>query len=482
MKIVQSFWSGNKDLLKSSFGWHGPQYHLMAWTLSCLKLREYYDNVQLYTDQDGYNMLIGCLQLPYSKAHVCFDTINNYPPALWAAAKIHTYEMQQEAFIHVDGDVFIWKKFDAELEQASLIAQNLEISTNYYEQMMGAIINDLRFVPDIIKDALNNKPFYAYNAGIFGGSDLVFFKEYTRHARQLITENYIRENTPDPRESFNILFEQILFQSLVQQHQKTVACYFKHTFSDDGYDRNTVADFTGVPGRRQYLHLIGPHKKNRETCELLAAQLRKEYPAYFYKIVRLFPRLPQQEILNRQQYVRLLKTNYPVCEEALTLYEQQLLEITAAWENLDPEILLALEDRFMESSRFFSDQAGQQKEYFLEIHPWCEVIETSFDWTLDLHDTVRQLAPLAQLPDETIYIASIPKLYFDRLFSLRIDATDYNILALLEQKMRFDELLHQIKACFPDHNRAGIDEDITELICGRLKRLYSNRLVFISIK
>lgn len=58
MKIVQTFWSGGGDLLKESFGWYSSQHHLMGWALSCLNIKNYYDEAELYTDTKGYDVLI----------------------------------------------------------------------------------------------------------------------------------------------------------------------------------------------------------------------------------------------------------------------------------------------------------------------------------------------------------------------------------------------------------------------------------------
>lgn len=45
MKIIQTFWTAGQDPLKHSFGWTHPEYNLMSWALSCLSLREHYDEV-----------------------------------------------------------------------------------------------------------------------------------------------------------------------------------------------------------------------------------------------------------------------------------------------------------------------------------------------------------------------------------------------------------------------------------------------------
>ena len=62
MRIVQTFWTAGRDSLTHGFGWTHPEYfrlrlseakNLMSWALSCLSLREHYDEVALYTDAQG---------------------------------------------------------------------------------------------------------------------------------------------------------------------------------------------------------------------------------------------------------------------------------------------------------------------------------------------------------------------------------------------------------------------------------------------
>ena len=102
MRIVQTFWTAGQDPLKHAFGWLHPEYNLMSWTLSCLSLREHYDEVALYTDSEGKRILIDKLHLPYTEVNVIFD---DFPclPQHWALAKIKTYSLQTEPFLHVDG-------------------------------------------------------------------------------------------------------------------------------------------------------------------------------------------------------------------------------------------------------------------------------------------------------------------------------------------------------------------------------------------
>jgi hypothetical protein len=288
MKIVQSFWSGRKSLLENNFGWRTPQHHVMGWALSCLRLKEHYKDVHLYTDTAGYEILIGYLHLPYKEVHVCYDELHHYPRTLWAVPKILTYAAQKEPFIHVDGDVFTWKRFNPELEKAQLIAQNEETGTSYYAGMMGSVKKDLSYLPECLETALAKDSIPSYNAGILGGSDLDFFARYTDAALNLVRRNYGGDVQAMPSINFNILFEQILFYALAEQEDKKVSCFFADKIMDNGYKQKSLADFSSVPHQIDYLHLIGRNKFNKGNCELMARVLFKEYPDYFYRIMTLF--------------------------------------------------------------------------------------------------------------------------------------------------------------------------------------------------
>ena len=142
MKIVQTFWSGNRsvnDYLQNKAGWLSPEYHWMAWALSVLQLKKFYPAVELVTDELGKYILIDLLQLPYTSVRTDLETaLRPYPHDLWAMAKIYAYSIQEAPFLHVDGDVFIWKLFDDHLLEADLVAQNLEVVFSIYQDTFKA--------------------------------------------------------------------------------------------------------------------------------------------------------------------------------------------------------------------------------------------------------------------------------------------------------------------------------------------------------
>ena len=151
MKIIQSFWTGNKNSLTDSYGWLLPIFNYLSWIISCNQLRRYYDDVTLVTDSQGYDVLINKLHLPYTDVIVSLDCLNHYNPNLWALAKIKAYQSIKEPFIHVDGDVFIWTKIDESLRDHELIVRNEETTTDYYGKMWRDIRHAISYMPEEMK-------------------------------------------------------------------------------------------------------------------------------------------------------------------------------------------------------------------------------------------------------------------------------------------------------------------------------------------
>jgi hypothetical protein len=114
MRIIQSYWSKpfEEDQKKGRpfGGWLHKRYHYMSWALSCLKLSQFHDHVELVTDTPGKKELIDQLGLPYTTVRSDLDSIHCYPTYVWVMGKFIAYEIQNKPFLHVDGDVFIWEK------------------------------------------------------------------------------------------------------------------------------------------------------------------------------------------------------------------------------------------------------------------------------------------------------------------------------------------------------------------------------------
>lgn len=291
VKIIQTFWSSYDEQkpLVNNGGFLCPEIHWMSWAFSCLQLRKFYPDVELHTNQAGKEILIDKLGLPYTKVHLSLENefMNNLDPKMWAYSKIHTYSIQKEPFLHVDGDVFIWETFDEKLMESQLISQNVEDSLlQIYQHSIDVIKKNANYVPDWLINNPTN--FSAYNAGIIGGSDITFFAEYTSLAFDFYAKNI--ESICELRtldSNINTIPEQYLFYYLSKKNNKEVNCFSEKKVSVDG-DFNDFVDIAAIPNKKQYIHILGQFKKNRNLNDFVNYVLKKEYPEYWHKIVELF--------------------------------------------------------------------------------------------------------------------------------------------------------------------------------------------------
>ncbi len=287
MKFIQTlYFDKSKDPFKHSFGWVRPEYHLIGWALSCLQLHKIYRNVELYSNSCAGELLVDILGLPYSKAYTQHDDFHIANENLWALHKIFTYSLQDEPFLHLDGDVFLFKELPASLLGGELIAQNKEVATpEVYSNTQKELIAHFTYFPNCVKKEFKNAhPIKAVNAGILGGSNTTFMKEYAKNSFEYVSRNAEHLSLINIY-GFNVFFEQHLFYSLAKEKGIPISFLIEELIEDDKYQH--LGDFHKVPCKNNYLHLIGEYKRDEYTCRQMAAKLRQLYPEYYYRIISL---------------------------------------------------------------------------------------------------------------------------------------------------------------------------------------------------
>ncbi|XLS28852.1 DUF6734 family protein [Flavobacteriaceae bacterium M23B6Z8] len=285
MKIIQSFWGGQNKSVTNNQGWIDARYNWLSWILSANQLIKHHEQVELYTDTFGYEILITKLQLPYSKVHVVLDELDRYPSDLWALSKIKTYSLQEEPFLHVDGDVFVWQSLGKLFSASNLCAQNLELATSYYHQMWQGIKPSLKYISSYLKDFTHTVPQYACNMGIIGGTNIDFFKEFCKESFEFVDKNLIENSIPESL-NFNIFFEQVLFYNMLEKKKLSIDYLIPELSKDNEYIG--FGDFASVPHLKQYLHLLGFYKRNKHVCQQLENYVIRYYPESYARMIHLF--------------------------------------------------------------------------------------------------------------------------------------------------------------------------------------------------
>jgi hypothetical protein len=290
MKIIQSYWSkpmrindNTEAVYRSNGGWCKKIYFYASWALSCLRLAKMYDDVELYTDSYGKHILYEMLELPYTNVSTdleCLDSLNHN---LWAFGKIYTYSLQSQPFLHVDSDVYMWKKFDDRIMSADVVGQSLE--ENYVANIdyFNRIEKVLTYIPDAIRNARKTSPndVIQLNAGILGGNDMAFFREYTREAFMMVDKNYdslLKLNNISKGE-FNMVFEQFLAYCLCCENKVNLQVILKGEYR--------LSDFCNIPNYETYIHAIGTLKKFTNIGDYVLERLIFEFPEYYDRILNL---------------------------------------------------------------------------------------------------------------------------------------------------------------------------------------------------
>lgn len=290
MKVIHSYWSkpnfkkGSTHIYdRNTGGWVDKKYNYMSWALSCLQFKKYYGNIELVTDLLGYDLLVNKMNLPYSNVNVCLDELNDYHPDLWALGKIYAYSLQNEPFIHADGDVYIYKKFDCSFEKSPIISQNIERGYDLYKQVYKNLENTLVYIPGVLIESKNiNNQIIAINAGIIGGTNVDFFKSFAKEAFLFVDKNKSILNRINIG-LFNIIYEQALLYALAENKKIEINYYLKD--ANQAFDG--LCDFINLPGQNGYLHAIGPYKQQKTIGDNLAYRLQSDYPEFYYKIMNL---------------------------------------------------------------------------------------------------------------------------------------------------------------------------------------------------
>lgn len=280
IKIVQSYWSKAYNRMYN-FGWAHRLVHYMSWALSCMQLRKFYRNVELVTDEEGYDLLIEKLKLPYSSVKVALDS-KLKPETVWTLGKFEAYRLQDRPFIHVDGDIYIWKRFPSRIEKAGLVAQNIE--RNYPFNVN--ILNEMcRLSFKFPFNPMKRGDMIEANMGITGGNDIGFIQKYHDCAQNFLKENLNKLSSLSKGEdSITTIMEQYLFYELAQIENKKI----EYLIPEFPYSKMCLLTmFHLLPSSVEYIHCLGANKRTDISCDRVARLLLYHYPQTYNHILKL---------------------------------------------------------------------------------------------------------------------------------------------------------------------------------------------------
>jgi hypothetical protein len=290
MRAVWSFWTKPFNAYYSSM-WPSKMHHLFAWVLSVEAARIHYPDTQLITDDEGARLLVDRLGLPFSRVSTMLNDLRDHDSNWWVLGKLYAYRCQTEPFVHIDNDVFLWKRLPVRLETSPLLAQNPEYcvpgTSNYRPEELEDALAQNGWLPDEWR-WYRSQPrlLRAVCCGIFGGNAVDFIKYYASLAIQILEcrqNQGALQRLKTPR-NHCVLIEQFLLNACVEYHQYMGLTPYNtinisHLFADfeDAFDPNRAREMG-------YTHLLAGSKCDPVIAERLEARVRKDFAAYYSRI------------------------------------------------------------------------------------------------------------------------------------------------------------------------------------------------------
>jgi hypothetical protein len=421
MNIIQSFWSKpffkENDDLNARFkgGWLNANFFFYSSLLSCLKFKQHYGEVSMYTDDLGKELLVNKLEIPYSNVHLSLNELDKYPAELWALGKLLSYSLQDKPFLHADTDVFIWEKFHDDFINTDLFAQNIELNFPKYNEVLEVIIQKFDAISEnYFPIYANTKDIYAYNAGIIGGNNMVFFKTLKNKVFEIIDANLDKLHLIDVG-IFNMVYEQMLGFEIANESKLEI----KFLRSNMNQAFTNVMKFHVVPIKETYIHTVGYAKKSLEMCEQLKYRLKYEFPVEYEK-------------LNRNLIKHNLCSQEDIADDAERFeFLSKILSWTenTSWGTiLDTKFVLSKNTRINEVSEdeteiyFFSPQKKEEDK--LKIEDW-DFLLYYFEKPMNINTIVTELS------EDREFMQSITRIELEeKIFSFVMDRCIYHQILL----------------------------------------------------
>lgn len=294
MRAVWSFWS--KPFRAEGRGrWASDRHHLLAWVLSTRTAAEHYRPTALYTDDAGARLLLDGAGLEFDEVHLTLNALADHDPGWWALGKLYAYRKQTTPFVHVDSDVFLWKRLRDDLESAPVLAQNPEDfvpGRSYYRPEAFEAAVDAAWDGWLPREwewyRRSGLPQRAESCGIIGGNRVDFLRHYAERAVHLMEHpgNQAAWATIANKVGHNILFEQYLLSACVEHHRHhadspyhDVSIEYVFPSMGEAFDprRAASAGFT---------HLIAGSKRNPKIAADLEERVTADYPESYERCVR----------------------------------------------------------------------------------------------------------------------------------------------------------------------------------------------------
>jgi hypothetical protein len=276
---VQTFWLKEGD--ESWQFWGSKQNLMVSCSLSYYLLKKHFNKVNLVCNELGKSFMTEELDLKFDQIDIIPLEQSELNEFVWSIYKLYAYSIQNEPFVHIDTDFFMFEKPPKEYLESEIFAQNLEINHPVLNSIRKNALDFGLKLPEYITHS--QKPAVALNVGIVGGENLKFFKDFYLLAKSLLEENnQLLEKHAEELYFFYLFLEQHILYEALKDQEIDIRTLVKPSFKA-AYDH--ITSFISGENKRPYVHLMGNFKQNTETIYSMHKELQSLWPEQYEYIL-----------------------------------------------------------------------------------------------------------------------------------------------------------------------------------------------------
>jgi len=257
---------------QESAGFNSTKELAFFLSLSVEYSKKFFSEVELVTNDYGKKILINKYKIPFTSVSVALNKLDIHPD-LWAFAKIVSYSIQKEPFVHIDLDVVLWEKIPSRLTKERIFFQHKDTFDMQpgYRYLVSAIASTT-----VSYFCSEKKIEHAHNCGVVGVNDLSLTKKWFALANDFIFNHNNRYfwNKLENKGQMNYLFEQYFISCICAGEGFEPDVLIKNF----NYKSVTHPEF-------KMTHLWGDGKRKSDMNKI-KARLKKEFPAIYERIDR----------------------------------------------------------------------------------------------------------------------------------------------------------------------------------------------------
>jgi hypothetical protein len=286
MRAVWSFWSRPFEAHAGRV-WSRPLHHLLAWGLSLATATRHYPETVLVTDRIGKKLLVDGLGLQFTSVSTELDRLDHADPQWWALGKLIAYGIQDQPFVHIDTDVFLWKPLPREITEAPVLAQCPE----YFHRNSGRGSRDIENVFQSCGEPLpvewewaasrEDTFFREENCGIAGGCRVDFLRHYANTAADLALNPRYASAWSRLNQKSNMALEQFFLAACVDFHRHHPDSPFRGVRVNYLFPSWDEAVNPNYAARAGFTHLLGDSKSSPAVGKRLEERMRRDDSSYF---------------------------------------------------------------------------------------------------------------------------------------------------------------------------------------------------------